>query len=87
MASGLEGVCNKIEPPPMFEGDVYSARDLPSIPTSLEQALELFRESEFAKKSFGEDVHRHYIRFFEVEIESFQAAVTDWELRRYFERI
>ena len=71
----------------MFEGDVYSAKDLPSIPTSLEQALELFQESEFAKKSFGEDVHRHYIRFFEVEIESFQAAVTDWELRRYFERI
>ena len=87
MASGIEGVRNKIEPPPMFEGDVYSAKDLPSIPTSLEQALELFRESEFAKKSFGEDVHRHYIRFFEVEIESFQAAVTDWELRRYFERI
>ena len=52
-----------------------------------DRALELFRESEFAKKSFGEDVHRHYIRFFEVEIESFQAAVTDWELRRYFERI
>ena len=48
MASGLEGGRNKIEPPPMFEGDVYSAKDLPSIPTSLEQALELFRESEFA---------------------------------------
>jgi glutamine synthetase len=38
MASGLNGIRNKTEPPPMFEGDVYSADDPPEVPNSLQEA-------------------------------------------------
>ena len=87
MASGLDGIRNKTEPPPMFEGDVYSADELPEVPMTLREALTLFEQSDFAKTTFGDAVHKHYIHFFLTEAEAYEAAVTDWELKRYFERI
>ena len=87
MSSGLNGIRNKTEPPPMFEGDVYSADDPPEVPKSLQEALVLFEQSEFALTAFSNAVHQHYIHFFRTEVEAFGAAITDWELKRYFEII
>src|SRR5438067_9438391 len=87
LASGLDGIANKIEPPEHFSGDVYSARDLPRVPYTLHEATEKFASSEFAKRAFGEDAVEHYTHFFRTEQAAFNVAVTDWERRRYFERI
>jgi len=87
LASGLAGIENRIDPPPMFEGDVYGAQDLPSVPKSLADATTLFEKSAFARKAFGAEVVEHYARFFRTEQECYDRAVTDWERRRYFERI
>jgi len=87
MASVLYGIRNKTEPPPMFEGDVYSADDPPEVPKSLQEALVLFEQSVFAQTAFGNTVHQHYIHFFRTDVEDFGAAITDWELKRYFEII
>jgi len=35
LASGMDGIRNKIEPPPQLEGNVYFAKDLLTIPQSL----------------------------------------------------
>ena len=87
LASGLDGIRNKIEPPAIFEGDIYAARHLPRVPYTLEQATDSFEQSEFARAAFGDDVVGHYTHFFRSEIASFHSAVTDWERKRYFERI
>ncbi len=87
LASGLDGIRNRIEPPAIFEGDIYAARHLPRVPYTLEQAVDNFERSDFARAAFGDDVQRHYSHFFRSEIESFRSAVTDWERKRYFERI
>ncbi|MDX2343920.1 MAG: glutamine synthetase family protein [Acidimicrobiia bacterium] len=87
LAAGLDGIDNKIEPPPIFEGDVYAAAELPEVPKTLRAGLDLFAASEFAIEAFGADVHQHYCHFFETEIAAYDNAVTDWERRRYFERI
>ena len=87
MASGLDGIANQIEPPPIFEGDIYSAQDLPRVPRTLEQAVDLFSKSDFARQAFGNDVVAHYTHFFQSEVEAFNRSVTDWERKRYFERI
>ena len=87
LASGLDGIRNKIEPPPIFEGDIYAARHLPRVPYTLEQAVDNFAGSAFATATFGAAVVEHYTHFFRTEIESFRSAVTDWERLRYFERI
>jgi glutamine synthetase len=87
LASGLDGIANKIEPPPIFEGDIYAAKELPHVPRTLREANELFAKSAFAKQAFGAEVVEHYAHFYRSEVESFDKAVTDWERQRYFERI
>ena len=87
LASGLDGIENRIEPPECFAGDVYAARNLPRVPYTLHEAAERFSSSGFAKKAFGEDVVEHYGHFFRTEVRAFNASVTDWERQRYFERI
>jgi glutamine synthetase len=87
LAAGLDGLAERTEPPPPFVGDVYAARDLPHVPRSLDEATELFVASPFAKAAFGQRVVDHYAHFFRTEWAAFSAAVTDWERRRYFERI
>ena len=87
LASGLDGIANKIEPPEVFVGDIYQARDLPRVPYTLSQALEKFENSKFAKAAFGNEVVEHYSHFYRTEAAAYDKAVTDWERRRYFERI
>ena len=87
LASGLDGIRNKIEPPPIFEGDVYSAKELPQVPRTLRDAIALMEHSTFAREAFGEDVIEHYLHFYETEQAAFDKAVTTWERARYFEQI
>lgn len=87
LASGLDGIKNKIEPPQIFEGDIYAAKHLPRVPYTLAEATAKFENSDFAKQTFGSSVVEHYTHFFKTEVAAFQTAVTDWERKRYFERI
>ena len=87
LASGLDGIANKTEPPAEFVGDVYQARDLPRVPATLREAATAFAKSDFAREAFGAEVHEHYSHFFDVEATQYDNAVTDWERWRYFERI
>jgi glutamine synthetase len=87
LAAGLDGIRSQIEPPSVFNGDVYAAQHLPRIPLSLRAATDLFEQSTFARQAFGEDVVEHYTHFFRTEQAAFDNAVTDWERKRYFERI
>jgi glutamine synthetase len=87
LASGLDGIANRIEPPECFVGDVYAARNLPRVPYTLAEAADRFAASEFAKHAFGPEVVEHYAHFFRTECAAYDKAVTDWEQRRYFERI
>ncbi|HKX37380.1 MAG TPA: glutamine synthetase family protein [Burkholderiales bacterium] len=87
LASGLEGVKNRIEPPEAFVGDIYAAKDLPRVPYTLADAVKAFTTSAFAKRAFGEEVVEHYGHFFATEAAAYDKAVTDWERARYFERI
>jgi len=87
LASGLDGLANKIEPPKAFSGDAYAAKNLQHVPRTLADAAELFSNSAFAKQAFGSDVVEHYSHFYKTEVAAFNSAVTDWERQRYFERI
>lgn len=85
--SGLDGIANQIEPPPIFTGDVYAAQNLPHVPPTLRHAIANFGASPFARRVLGDAVHQHYLHFFETEQIAYDKAVTDWERTRYFERI
>lgn len=87
LACGMQGIKEKIQPPPIFKGDIYMADDLPSVPLSLTHATAIFEKSEFANSAFGAEVVRHYAHFYQSEQKAYDMAVTDWERRRYFEQI
>src|SRR6266480_4809105 len=87
LACGLEGIAARLEPPECFVGDVYAAKNLPRVPYTLRDAVNLFSRSEFTKRAFGDEVVEHYSHFFRTEAAAFDTAVTDWEHKRYFERI
>jgi glutamine synthetase len=86
LASGLDGIANRIEPPPMFEGDVYTS-DQPTVPASLREATDLFSTSAFARTALGDEVVDHYAHFLRNEQAEYDRAVTDWERTRYFDQI
>ncbi|HUR29150.1 MAG TPA: glutamine synthetase family protein [Planctomycetota bacterium] len=87
LASGLDGVANKTEPPPIASGNSYERSDVARLPASLREAADRFEGSAFAREAFGADVVEHYAHFFHSEQDAFDKAVTDWERQRYFERI
>ncbi|HEX5974012.1 MAG TPA: glutamine synthetase family protein, partial [Rubrobacteraceae bacterium] len=86
IAAGLQGMDNELPLEDEFAGNAYVA-DKPRVPTNLREARELFANSETAKEAFGEEVVEHYLNYARIEIEAFDAAVTDWERFRGFERL
>jgi glutamine synthetase len=87
IAAGLDGIERRIEPGPAFQGDVYRAAELPRIPRTLPEAIGEFERSRFARDAFGDDVVEHLLHFARTEQATFEQVVTDFERRRYFERI
>jgi glutamine synthetase len=87
VAAGLDGIERATEPGPAFAGDVYAAGGLPRVPASLGEATALLEGSTFARKALGEEVVEHLLHFARTELGHFEGAVTDWERRRYFERV
>ncbi len=87
VASGLSGVSRSLEPPEPVTGNAYALSGMPRVPASLTEALSLWSSSALAIDAFGKDVVDHYATMARVELAAYGAVVTDWELRRYFERI
>jgi glutamine synthetase len=89
LASGLDGIVHRIEPPAELRGDAYAALrgDVEPLPSTLRDAVRRFAASPNARRLLGDEVVDHYAHFHEAECAAYERAVTDWELRRYFERI
>jgi glutamine synthetase len=86
IAAGLAGIENELPLDEAFGGNAYTD-DGPRVPHTLRDALELWENSALAKEAFGAEVVAHYANYARVELAAFDAAVTDWELRRGFERL
>lgn len=86
VAAGLHGVEHRLELPDACTGNAYTA-GYDQVPTTLREAAELWEASPIAEEAFGEEVVAHYLNMARVELAAYDAAVTDWELRRSFERL
>lgn len=87
IAAGLDGIERQIEPPPIFQGDIYQAESLPRVPKTLRDAITEFEGSELARAAFGDEVVDHYLHFWRTEQRKFDEVVTCWERARFFERV
>ena len=75
-----------LELEPAFEGNAY-ASDKRHVPRTLRDARDAFAGSAIAREAFGQEVVDHYLNNARIELEAFDAAVTDWERVRGFERL
>ena len=87
IAAGLDGIDRGLDCGDPFQGNGYTATDVERIPWNIVEAIEAFRSSELAVAAFGEDVHFHLLHTAEQEWRASNNVVTEWELRRNFERI
>ncbi|MFE0948839.1 gamma-glutamylethanolamide synthetase GlnA4 [Streptomyces mutabilis] len=86
VAAGLHGLEQRLELPEPCPGNAYAA-GFEHVPTTLREAAELWENSTLAEAAFGDEVVAHYRNMARVELDAYDAAVTDWELRRSFERM
>jgi glutamine synthetase len=86
IAAGLDGIDRELPLEPPVTGNAYADTSV-TVPHTLRDALELWGKSELARRSFGAEVVEHYANYARVELAAYDAAVTDWELRRCFERL
>src|SRR4051812_26149574 len=86
IAGGLHGIEEEIPLPEALVGNAYTS-GRPKVPHTLGAARDLFAASEIARKTLGDEVVDHYVNMADVELAAYNATVTDWELRRGFERM
>ena len=86
IAGGLHGIDNELELPDALAGNAYTS-GADRLPTTLAEAADLFEASQVARDAFGDEVVEHYLNNARVELKAFNAAVTDWERVRGFERL
>jgi len=86
IAAGLHGIENELELEAPFEGNAYES-DKPRVPHTMYAARDLFEGSAIAREAFGQEVVDHYLNRARIELDAYEAAVTDWEKFRGFERL
>ncbi|HEY8090842.1 MAG TPA: glutamine synthetase family protein [Polyangiaceae bacterium] len=87
LAAGLWGIQHGTEPPPPVDGDASGRGDLAPLPRTLREATDRLARSEHARGLLGDGFVDHYVRTRDWECRQYERAVTEWELRRYFEAI
>jgi glutamine synthetase len=87
LAAGLYGIKNRLPLPKVTRGSAYNNSSDPVLPTSLYEAVDLMKNNTLAAELFGAEFCDHFIRTREWEWRQFSQAVTQWELKRYFEII
>jgi glutamine synthetase len=85
IAGGLHGIENELPLEPAFAGNAYES-DAPRVPANLRDAASLLAQGTLAQRAFGPEVVDHYLNAARVELAAYDAAVTDWERVRGFER-
>jgi glutamine synthetase len=86
-AAAVHGIENDLPLEPGLPGNAYADEAAPRVPTTLRDAAQLWGASPLVRHAFGDDVVSHYANAAAVELAAYDAAVTDWELVRGFERL
>lgn len=90
LAAGLYGIEKKLPLRQMpVKANAYdlSVKEFPLLPRNLGEAADRLKKSQIARDSLGEAFVDHFVRTREWEVREYNKAVTDWEMKRYFEII
>ena len=86
IAAGIAGIEQELPLEAPYSGDAYKGKRLREVPKTLREALELLRKSKMLRAAMGDGVVEHYLHTGEWEQFEYDRRITDWELKRGFER-
>ncbi|MGI9498871.1 MAG: glutamine synthetase, partial [Geminicoccaceae bacterium] len=86
LAAGMDGIENRRDLEPAFVGDAYHGKNVREIPVTLREATTTLDHSAMLREAFGDDVIDHYVHAARWEQAEADREVTDWDLKRGFER-
>lgn len=85
--SGLDGIRNNTPLPPPAEEELYAfnarRRQIETLPTSLNEALDALERSELASAALGLTVFERFLEAKRLEWNEYTLSVSPWELERY----
>jgi glutamine synthetase len=87
LAAGLDGLANRIEPPAEVGRDTGGVRGLPRVPLGIVEAADLASRSTFLRQSIGEQYADYLAHCGRWEQARFEATVSSWETRRYWDAV
>lgn len=89
VAAGRRGIEEAIEPPPPVVGDGWSVSDAPGpgFPLRFPDAIDRFEASALARELMGDDFVDQFASDRRWQLDEFERAVTDWELKMYAEGV
>lgn len=90
LRAGLDGIKNKIIPPPSVDQNIYEMdlaerklKRIKSLPENLYEALDELSNNEVIKETLGEHIYSRFILAKTKEWESYSSRVYEWELEQY----
>jgi glutamine synthetase len=81
--AGMDGLARRLRPPP--SADTPYETEAEKLPVSLAEALDALRGDSCLRDGLGSSFVDYFIRIKDAEIARFQAEVTEWEQREYFD--
>nr|WP_089738826.1 type I glutamate--ammonia ligase [Gracilibacillus ureilyticus] len=92
LASGLDGIENKLEAPKAVDRNIYimdkeerEANGIVDLPATLADALEELKKDEIVIEALGEHLFEHFVESKEIEWDMFRTQVHPWEREQYIQ--
>ncbi|WP_018934473.1 type I glutamate--ammonia ligase [Gracilibacillus lacisalsi] len=92
LASGLDGIENKLEAPKAVDRNIYvmdkeerEANGVKDLPATLADALDELKKDETIVEALGEHLFEHFIESKEIEWDMFRTQVHPWEREQYIQ--
>jgi len=90
LAAGLDGIENKIQPPPSIDKNIFEMTEeqrlkegIASLPGSLEEAINEMKNSELARQVLGNHIFEKYIEAKNKEWNEYRTRISKWEIDQY----
>ena len=90
LKAGLDGIKNKLTPPPAVDRNIYvmnkeerRANGVEDLPASLYDALEELGNNKTIREALGEHIYANFVDSKEIEWDMFRTSVHPWEREQY----
>ncbi|WP_427138646.1 type I glutamate--ammonia ligase [Psychrobacillus psychrodurans] len=90
LQAGLDGIKNKLTPPPAVDRNIYVMTEeeriengIHNLPPTLHAAVQELGKSETIRRALGEHIYANFVEAKEIEWDMFRTTVHPWEREQY----